>query len=82
LQAYSFLLEFSGPVVWSNPWSPSSRRAWPQGFGLWLREGSQSHFEALADHCDFLRESLLKPRAEKKASPSDLEVEPPSSGDA
>jgi Tfp pilus assembly protein PilZ len=57
LRAHGVLLEFSGRVVWSNPWSPSSRRAYPQGFGVLLEEASRSHFEALADHCDLLRES-------------------------
>lgn len=67
LHAHSFLLEFGGRVVWSNPWSPSSRRAYPQGFGLVLDEGSRSHFEALADYCDLLRESALRPPEKKQA---------------
>ncbi len=62
LRPHSFLLEVAGPVVWSNPWHPTSRQSYPPGFAVMLREGLGSHLEALADFCDFLRESSWRPR--------------------
>ncbi len=57
LRNMGVLLEFEGPVVWSTPWIPASRRAYPAGFGVSLRRGAQTDFEALTDFCDVLAES-------------------------
>jgi CheY-like chemotaxis protein len=57
LQPMGILLEFRGEVVWTNPWRPASRRAYPPGIGVFLQEAAPSHAEALADFCDYLRES-------------------------
>lgn len=63
LRQDSFLLEFAGPVIWSNKWRPASRQQYPAGFGVALQEGTPSHFEALVDFCDLLRESeVTRPR--------------------
>ncbi len=62
LRQDSFLLEFAGPVIWANKWRPASRQVYPAGFGVALRDGTMSHFEALVDFCDLLNESETIPR--------------------
>lgn len=56
LHPHGFLLEFTGRVFWSAARSDQKGSPSP-GFAMDLTGGSRSNFEALADFCDFLRES-------------------------